>query len=97
MLSHNCAQTPAVGAYIHARACATTHTHTYTTYTLVHAQLHTHKHACVICNSYGNTIRPAPPCPWFCPPPFPPHPLYAPNYDSLEPSMFAKDRGQEPV
>ena len=58
MLSHNCARTEVVSAYIHAIACATTRTHT--TYTLVHAQLLTHKHACVIYNSYGNTIRPAP-------------------------------------
>ena len=74
MLSHNCAQTPAVDAYICARTCATTHTHTYTTYTLVHAQLHTHEHACVIYNSYGNAIRPAPCALGFAPFKAPPPP-----------------------
>ena len=42
------------------RVHALPHTHTYTTYTLVHAQLHTHKHVYVIYNCYGNTIRPFP-------------------------------------
>ena len=70
-LSHNCEQAPAEGAYIHAHACATTrtHAHTYTTnYTVVHAQLHTHKHACVICIIVMETQFDLPPCaPGFVP------------------------------
>ena len=40
MLSHNCTQIPAVGAYIHARACATTHTHVHYLYTHTCAVAH---------------------------------------------------------
>ena len=74
MLSHNCARTPVVSAYIQ-RACTRYHTHTHylEAYTLVHAQLRTHKYACVIYNSYGNNST----CPlylWLCPPKCPPPP-----------------------
>ena len=68
MLSYNCAQTPALGQYIHACARATLRTHVHYLYTRTCVVAHVQT-CLVLYNSYGNTIRPAPLCPWLCPPP----------------------------
>ena len=44
MLPHNCAQTPAVGAYIHAHACATRHTRTLLIHSYMRSCTRTNMH-----------------------------------------------------
>ena len=73
MLSHNCARTPVVSAYIHAIACATTYTRTLLIHSYMRSNTRTNMHVLYII--VMETQFDLPPCaPGFAPLNAPPPP-----------------------